>query len=65
MKIFMATEFLTNTITVRIDLNDSYICLVDGKRCDDMGPVYGVEFTDNDVRKLMNWLKQHVDEEFK
>ncbi len=63
MKIFMATEFIDLSITIKIESDDGRWIILRGERCDDNRPVYGCNLNEGEQERLKSWLNNNYDSE--
>lgn len=56
MKLFMATEFLDMSLTVKIVSDDGSVIALKGQRCNDHMPIYGCKLDDGEGQRLIDWV---------
>ena len=56
MKIFMATEFIDMSITVKIINDSGHWIALKGQRSDDCSPIYGCKLDEGEKERLIQWV---------
>ncbi len=57
MKIFVITEMIDMSISVKILKDDGQSIILRGGRCDQHIPAYGIDLFEGEQERLIEWLR--------